>query len=95
MGTPATMDSRVSCGAARGCIGEEDVGRCAAHVESDDAIEARPPRHLACAHHAARRAGEHGAHRLARCEAGGDDAARGLHHVHAAALWCAAMRSSS
>ena len=43
-----------------------DVGRGASHVEADNALAAAAPRHRRSAHHAARRAGQHRAHRLMR-----------------------------
>ncbi len=68
-----------------GRIGQENIGRCAAHIEADDALEAGPAGHLAGADHSARRPRQHRAHRLRRRAPRRDDAARGLHHVHAAA----------
>ncbi len=40
--------------ASGGRIGEEDIGRCAAHIEADDALEAGPASHLAGADDTAR-----------------------------------------
>jgi len=71
--------------AASGDVDEEDIGRGAAHVETDDAFEARQTRYVAGADDASGWAGQHGARGFLRGEAGRNDASRGLHHVHAAA----------
>ena len=66
-------------------VGEKNIGRRAAHIEADDALETRPPGHACRADHAARRSGKDRAHRFARRDPCGHDAAGGLHHVDAAA----------
>ena len=47
-------------------VNQRNIGGCAAHIEGDDSVEAAAARHGSGAYYAARRPGEHGAHRFAR-----------------------------
>ena len=83
-GRPATWPS-VVVGGSRVGIEQRDVGGCAAHVEAEDAIDARGAGYAERADDAACGAGKNGAHRLARGRCGGEDAAGGLHDAEARA----------
>ena len=65
-------------------VDERDVSGGAAHVEGDDAVEARELRDAKGADDAAGWPGEDGADGLVRGSSGRHDAARGLHDVHGA-----------
>ncbi len=94
IGTPATTLSRVRS-APFACIArEKDIGRSAAHIESDDALKPSQRGHAARAHHAARGTRKHRAHRLARGQVSRHNSAGGLHYIHTTAFGRAATLRS-
>ncbi len=82
IGTPATTDSRVRCGAAW-TVSEKNVSRCASHVETDNAVKARPARNLARSDDPARRPDNTVRTGSRRRQPRRYNSAGGLHHIHA------------
>src|ERR1700756_3884715 len=72
--------------ASAGRVRQKYVGRRAAHVDSDDLFQPCPLRNLPRADHASRRTGENRAYGLPGRDTRWDDAAGGLHHLHASAM---------